>query len=45
LSVESSFITGLNPKKIIPIHTMVPDAFKGISNKTKLKEDGKTFEV
>jgi ribonuclease J len=38
-------ITGLEPKQIIPIHTMAPNAFQGISNKTVLKEDGKIFEV
>lgn len=38
-------ITGLDPKKIIPIHTMVPNAFESISNKTELKEDGKEFEI
>jgi ribonuclease J len=38
-------IEGLEPKRIIPIHTMMPDAFKDISNKTELKEDGKVFEV
>lgn len=38
-------ITGLDPKKIIPIHTMVPHAFKSISNKSELKEDGKEFEI
>lgn len=38
-------IKGLNPQKIIPIHTMVPRAFEGISDKTELKEDGIAFEV
>lgn len=38
-------ITELNPKKIIPIHTMNPNAFKDFSNKTELKEDGKEFEI
>ena len=38
-------ITGLNPKKIIPIHTMTPGAFIDFSNKTELKEDGKEFEI
>jgi ribonuclease J len=38
-------ITGLEPKKIIPIHTMMPSAFKGISEKTELKHDGIAFEV
>lgn len=38
-------IIGLDPKKVIPIHTMVPNALDGISNKTEVKEDGKVFEV
>jgi len=38
-------ITGLDPKKIIPIHTMMPMAFNGISGKTECKEDGKEFEI
>lgn len=38
-------ITGLDPKKIIPIHTMMPMAFNGISSKTECKEDGKEFEI
>lgn len=35
----------LEPKKIIPIHTMMPDAFEGLSDKVELKEDGVEFEV
>lgn len=38
-------ITGLNPQKIIPIHTMLPQEFIGISDKTDLKEDGVEFEI
>ena len=38
-------ITGLNPQKIIPIHTLSPKAFNAISDRTELKEDGKKFEV
>lgn len=38
-------INGLNPRKIIPIHTMDPDAFLGFSDKTELKNDGEIFEV
>lgn len=38
-------ITGLNPHKIIPIHTMHPDAFLEFSDKTELKNDGVAFEV
>lgn len=38
-------IAGLDPKKIVPIHTMVPDAFAGFSNKIEIQEDGREFEV
>ena len=38
-------IDGLNPKKIIPIHTMLPDAFLDYSDKVELKEDGVMFEI
>ena len=38
-------IAGLNPKKVIPIHTMTPDAFMDFSDKTELKEDGQEFEI
>ena len=38
-------IEGLNPKVIIPIHTMIPDAFLGISEKVKLLKDGIEYEV
>lgn len=35
----------LNPKKIIPIHTMFPKSFIDISNKIELLEDGKTINI
>jgi len=38
-------IDGLNPKKIVPIHTMQPDAFLGYSDKVELQNDGVAFEV
>lgn len=38
-------IAGLDPKKVIPIHTMIPNAFLDISDKTELKEDGLEFEI
>lgn len=38
-------ITGLDPKIVIPIHTMTPNAFMDFSDKTELKEDGKEFEI
>ena len=38
-------IDGLNPKKIIPIHTTMPDAFLDYSDKVELKIDGEVFEI
>lgn len=38
-------ITALEPKKIIPIHTMMPNSFIGITENVVLKEDGKTFAI
>ncbi len=38
-------MTELEPKQIIPIHTMVPDAFVEFSEKVALKEDRKTFFI
>lgn len=38
-------INGLDPQKLIPIHTMHPDAFCNFSEKTELKDDGVAFEV
>lgn len=38
-------IIGLDPKTIVPIHTMTPAAFSALSGRTELKEDGREFEV
>ena len=38
-------ITGLEPKQIIPIHTMSPDSFIGLSDRVSLKEDGESFDI
>lgn len=38
-------IDGLNPKKIIPIHTMLPDAFLNYSDKVELQKDCVAFEI
>lgn len=38
-------ITGLEPKQIIPIHTMAPNSFLGLSDRVSLKEDGKSFDI
>ncbi|MFY9189396.1 MAG: MBL fold metallo-hydrolase [bacterium] len=38
-------ITKLDPKKVVPIHTMVPDAFAAIADQVVLIEDGKMFNV
>lgn len=38
-------ITGLEPKQIIPIHTMAPDLFIGLSDQVILKDDGVAFCV
>ena len=38
-------IMGLEPKQIIPIHTMAPDLFIGLSDRVFLKEDGEAFYV
>jgi ribonuclease J len=40
-----SVIKGLEPKQIIPIHTMVPDLFIGLSDRVILKEDSEAFYV
>lgn len=40
-----SVITGLEPKRIIPIHTMEPDMFIGLSDRVILKDDGVAFYV
>ena len=36
---------GLDPKKIIPIHTKNPKLFEGLSDKVEVKEDGVEFDV
>jgi ribonuclease J len=38
-------INGLDPQRLIPIHTMHPDAFGDFSDKTERKHDGVPFEV
>jgi ribonuclease J len=38
-------IDGLDAKKIIPIHTMMPEAFYDYSDKVELKNDGELFEI
>ena len=38
-------ITKLDPKKVVPIHTMVPDAFAAIADQVVLIEDDKMFNV
>ncbi len=38
-------IEGLDPKKLIPIHTMHPDAFYEFSDRTERKKDGVNFEA
>ena len=38
-------IDGLDPQKLVPIHTMHPNAFDDFSDKTERKHDGEPFEV
>jgi len=38
-------IDGLDPQKLIPIHTTHPDAFVDFCDKTERKHDGVPFEV
>ena len=38
-------IDGVNPKKVIPIHTMQPEAFLDYSDKVVLHEDGVMFSI
>lgn len=38
-------ISGLEPKQIVPIHTMTPHLFTDLSARVCLKEDGVSFEV
>jgi ribonuclease J len=40
-----NMINKLNPREIVPIHTMAPGAFKKISEKVSLREDGVPFEI
>jgi ribonuclease J len=35
----------INPKKIVPIHTMMPDAFANISGKAETQVDGIPFDI
>ncbi len=45
ISDITKLITKLEPKKIIPIHTMVPEAFTAIAAGVVLMENGKVFNV
>ena len=38
-------IDGLQPKKIVPIHTLEPGAFLSYSDKVELQEDGVAFKA
>lgn len=38
-------IEGLHAKKVIPVHTMYPDAFRSVSNLIDMKQDGVSFEI
>ena len=38
-------IDGLEPKTIVPIHTMQPTAFREYSDKVVLRDDGVAFEI
>lgn len=38
-------ITELDPKQIIPIHTMTPDSFLGLSDRVVIEIDGKMFSI
>ena len=38
-------ITGLDPLKVVPIHTMNPGAFGAFSVKTELRNDGEEFTI
>jgi ribonuclease J len=38
-------IDGLDPKKIVPIHTMQPDMFLDYSDKVELQKDGVPFSI
>lgn len=45
LSDIKRVITGLEPKQIIPINTMAPDLFIGLTVQVFLKEDGEAFYI
>ena len=38
-------IDSLQPKKVVPIHTMTPDEFSSLSDCVEQKEDGATFKI
>jgi len=38
-------IDGLEPKKIVPIHTLQPDTFLKYSVKVELQKDERAFEI
>ena len=38
-------IDGLVPKKIVPVHTLKPEAFLEYSSRTELQQDGIAFEI
>jgi ribonuclease J len=40
-----NMISELDPKQVIPIHTLFPEAFKAYSDRTVLMEDNVAFEV
>jgi len=38
-------IDGLKPKRVIPIHTLNPELFEGLSSEVELHDDGVGFEI
>jgi len=38
-------VRALDPRMLIPIHTMTPDAFRGIAHNTKVQSDGVEFTL
>jgi hypothetical protein len=38
-------IDGIKKKKVVPIHTLKPDAFLDYSDKVALKQDGVAFDI
>ena len=38
-------ISGINPKRVIPIHTMIPGAFSDIAGNAEIMADGVSFSV